>query len=323
MNQLTTTDLSAFAQDVREGLSASPKRLPSRYFYDARGSELFREIMRMEAYYPTRCEYEIFERQGRELAQALMAPGGAFHLVEFGAGDGLKTRLLLEALLRRQAAFSYTPIDISGSELRRLAQALRQEMPQLHVSPLEGEYFEALRSLNGAAERQRKAVLFLGSNIGNFTAPEARAFLDALAGACAPGDLVLIGFDLKKDPRIILQAYDDPEGITRAFNFNLLSRINRELGADFEHSAFDHYATYDPLSGETRSYLVSRRRQTVRIAALELETAFDAWEPVWVELSQKYDTALIRRMAEASGFRIQRQFTDSKSWFADVLLEKV
>ncbi|MDX2286384.1 MAG: L-histidine N(alpha)-methyltransferase [Bacteroidia bacterium] len=322
MNQLQVST-SAFALDVREGLSASPKRLPSRYFYDARGSELFREIMRMEAYYPTRCEYEIFERQGRELAQALMAPGGAFQLVEFGAGDGLKTRLLLEALLRRQAAFAYTPIDISGSELRRLAQALRQEMPQLTVDPLEGEYFEALRRLNQDAAPQRKAILFLGSNIGNFTEPEARTFLDALGDACRPGDLVLIGFDLKKDPRVILQAYDDPEGITRAFNFNLLSRMNRELGADFEHSAFDHYATYDPLSGETRSYLVSRRRQTVRIAALELEVDFGAWEPVWVELSQKYDTALIRSLAEGSGFRIQRQFTDSKGWFADALLEKV
>ncbi|GAB4417636.1 MAG: L-histidine N(alpha)-methyltransferase [Bacteroidia bacterium] len=309
------------ARDIRQGLGHTPKRISSKYFYDDRGSELFRQIMRMEAYYPTRCEYEIFDTHRERLRHLLAGDGGAFQLIEFGAGDGLKTKLLLGHLLDHDTDFSFSPIDISGDALRQLHAALAGEFPRLRVRPIEDDYFRALQHLHDETD-QRKVVLFLGSNIGNFTRDEAVAFLGRLHAHLRPGDRVLIGFDLKKDPAVILRAYDDEEGITRAFNLNLLDRLNRELGADFDPRAFRHWPTYDPATGETRSYLVSTRRQTITFAAIDYRVTLQAWEPIWLELSQKYDLPQIEALAQSAGFDLVAHLHDSRRWFVDSVWEK-
>ncbi|MEL6674620.1 MAG: L-histidine N(alpha)-methyltransferase [Bacteroidota bacterium] len=311
---------SVFAQDVLRGLKAEQKSLPSRYFYDAAGSEIFRQIMRMDTYYLTDVEYEIFDTQQEDILQAFQAPGGPFRLVEFGAGDGLKTKILLRHFLAQQVNFSYVPIDISGAALAKLENGLKEEFPTLAVDSREDEYFAALRRLQ-AENGARKVVLFLGSNIGNFPHEGAVTFLKELASGLGPEDLVLIGFDLKKDPQIILDAYHDPEGITRKFNLNLLTRMNRELGADFDQEAFLHYPTYDPISGACKSHLLSNKDQTVHFSFLDESIHFKAWEPIWMELSQKYDTASIQALAEASGFKVVGNFTDEKQYFVNSLWE--
>ena len=284
MNHLSEkTAKSQFAHDVLKGLRASPKHISSRYFYDDKGSEIFRQIMRMPEYYLTDCEYEIFDQQTDAIQQAFTTDADSFRLIEFGAGDGLKTKLLLKHFLKNKLSFKYTPIDISGSALDNLAKDLSKELPDLKVKPVKGEYFEALHTLYGNFEEQ-KIVLFLGSNIGNFTQKEAIHFLTRLSSELNKGDLAFIGFDLKKDPEIILKAYNDPAGITREFNLNLLRRMNRELGANFDLKNFRHYPTYDPISGETKSYLLSTQSQIVHFADLDEAIQFDAWEGIWLEL---------------------------------------
>ena len=315
-----STDITShLAADVRQGLHSRPRRLSSKYFYDERGSEIFRQIMRMPAYYPTDCEFEIFETHRAALHRAVTQPGSAFRLIEFGVGDGLKTKVLLEHFLDQRTPFTFTPIDISGDALRQLHETLVDTFPDLPVDPIEDDYFRALDRLQGGAAR--KVVLFLGSNIGNFQRAEAVTFLRRLREGLAPGDLVLIGFDLKKDPEIILRAYHDPEGITRDFNLNLLTRLNRELGADFDLAQWQHAPVYDPLSGETRSYLLSRRAQTVTIEALDESFAFQPWEPIWTELSQKFDLDMIGSLAREAGFQVQQHFHDRRGWFVDSLWE--
>jgi L-histidine Nalpha-methyltransferase len=313
----TTTSIdSTFAEDVKHGLTATPKRLNSRWLYDARGSELFQEIMRMDAYYPTDCEYEIFDQQKEEIFELIQQQPGPFHLIEFGAGDGFKTKLLLRHFLAQQATFDYLPIDISGDILRVLEADLAESLPDLKVDIQVDEYFAALHKLN-AHDSTRKVLLFLGSNIGNFTRPEALRFLQHMNEEMRPGDQVIVGFDLKKDPNVILTAYNDPDGITREFNLNLLDRMNRELGATFEREHFQHYPYYDPLSGETKSYLISRREQAIHFEALDWTVHFQAWEPIWIELSQKYDFEMIEDFANHSGFQVLQNFIDSRRYYVD------
>ncbi|MEL6731014.1 MAG: L-histidine N(alpha)-methyltransferase [Bacteroidota bacterium] len=309
-----------FVQDVLEGLTASPKHLSSKYFYDEKGSVLFQQIMRMPTYYPTDCEYEIFDKQKAEIHQLFAEGVDNFRIVEFGAGDGLKTKVLLDYFLQQDIHFTYSPIDISGSALTQLSEDLGTRWPNLDVDPFKGDYFEALHKLS-AQTSERKAVLFLGSNIGNFTEPKAMAFLTSISEDLNPGDRLLIGFDLKKDPHTILQAYDDPEGITREFNLNLLRRINRELGGNFQVDKFIHAPSYDPMTGETKSFLVSTIDQQVYIEAIDRTFSFHAWEAIWTELSQKYDFPTIERYAEAAGFKVLSHLTDSKGWYCDSIWE--
>ncbi|MEL6256329.1 MAG: L-histidine N(alpha)-methyltransferase [Bacteroidota bacterium] len=307
-----------FAQDVISGLSAKPKHLSSKYFYDAEGSEIFRQIMRMDAYYLTDSEFEIFDQQKEDLLHSFLEPGGPFSLVEFGAGDGLKTQILLKHFLERGIDFSYWPIDISGDALKKLETELEAKWPELNVEGYPYEYFEAMRRMN-LDEGNRKVVFFLGSNIGNFTIPQAIKFLGKIAAELNEDDLVLIGFDQKKDPEVILNAYNDPEGITREFNLNLLRRMNRELGANFDLKKWRHHPTYDPQSGETKSYLLSTENQTVHFRDLGRSFNFEAWESIWLELSQKYDLDLINHLAEKSGFEVVKNFYDSKGYYLNSL----
>ncbi len=322
MSSSTSTSLNqTLVADVQAGLSGQPKRLSSKYFYDDRGSELFREIMRMDTYYPTDCEYEIFKQHTARIQQAFSPEGQPFQLVEFGAGDGHKTKVLLEYFQREKLPFTYMPIDISKGAIDRLAGDLKRQWPQLNFEPVIGEYFEALHRINQQAGDQPKVILFLGSNIGNFIEDQAVAFLKALRREMNPGDRVLIGFDLKKDPKVILPAYSDPWGITRAFNLNLLTRLNRELGANFDVEQWDHYATYHPINGETRSYLLSKKDQEVFFEKLNCGYHFDAWEPIWTELSQKYDLHMVKRLAQLSGFKIVDNLFDSHRYFLDSIWE--
>ena len=290
-----------------------PKSLPSKYFYDKKGDALFQQIMDLEEYYLTRCEFEVFENNKNELKKAFSEGAASFNLIEFGAGDGLKTKVLLHHFVNNHVNFKYVPIDISGNVLNQLEKSLRSELPDLQVKPLQNDYFKALETLENGASRN--VVLFLGSNIGNFDHDRAIKFLSELNRCLKYGDLVLIGFDLKKDPEIILKAYNDSKGVTKAFNINLLNRINAELGANFDTSNFIHYPIYNPLTGTTKSFLVSTKAQTVEI--MDAAIQFGAWEAIHTEVSQKYSLIDIDRMAEESGFNSVKNFFDSRNYFTD------
>lgn len=310
-----------FAKDVQEGLSASPKRLSSKYFYDEEGDRIFQSIMEMPEYYLTRSEFEILEMNKKPLLELFKNGSGRFNLIEFGAGDGLKTKILLRYFTSEQADFRYIPIDISGNVLQLLEEDLKEQLPGLQVEPLQDDYFQALSRLSQRAEC-REVVLFLGSNIGNFSESEAIDFLRKLSNNLNAGDLMLIGFDLKKDPELVRKAYNDPAGITRAFNMNLLKRINRELGGDFDLQQFQHYQMYDPQSGEARSFLISRKKQQVYIKELGEKFSFEAWEPVHVEISRKYDLPTIEKYAMHAGFEISELFYDCRHYYVNALWQK-
>lgn len=310
-------DAHEFALDVLEGLSERPKRLSSRWFYDERGSELFARIMDVPQYYLTDCEREILEQH----AAAIVAPMARkpFNLVDLGAGDGRKTSLLLSHLADAGADVTYVPIDISEPAIASLVKRIRTTLPRVEVRGLVSEYANGLRWLRAQPNPRPNLVLLLGSNIGNFNKSQARAFLRRLWSALAAGDHVMVGFDLKKDIDLLLSAYNDPQGITKAFNLNLLSRINRELGGDFDVDRFRHFATYDVFSGAMESYLVSLEAQTVFIEEIGVSFEFEPWEPIHTEYSYKYLETDIDQLAAASGFTIVNKLFDRRRWFTDAV----
>jgi L-histidine N-alpha-methyltransferase len=311
---------SSLANHVREGLSKPFKALSSMYFYDDEGSRLFQQIMALPEYYPTRTEFGLLTAHRAAICAALRPTtlDEHFYLLELGAGDGLKTKILLRHLLDTGARFTYVPVDISTAALEGLATALQQELPELAVETVVADYADALTLM--ASRPGRKAVLFLGSNIGNFFPADRQAFLRRLRVPLTPDDRLLIGFDLQKDPRQIRAAYDDAQGVTAAFNLNLLHRLNRELQADFDLSSWQHYTDYDPLTGAVRSFLVSTKAQIVHLAALQLSVPFAAWEMIHTENSYKFTKPLIEGLAKETGFRMEEFFTDEKAFFSDVLL---
>jgi dimethylhistidine N-methyltransferase len=307
-----------FAYDVLVGLSEKPKRLPSKYFYDDEGSRYFQRIMALPEYYPTGCETEILERHADEILAPMIADG-PFNLVDLGAGDGKKTMILLEALQRAGADFTFVPIDISEGAMQHLVATVRDRMPDVRVEGLVCEYTDGVHHLARAHQDRHNLVLFLGSNVGNFNAVQARAFLRRLWSSLREGDHALVGFDLKKDIEVLLAAYNDREGVTAAFNLNLLERMNRELGADFDPRQFRHFGTYNVFSGAMESYLVSLEPQVVHVDALETSFAFDAWEPVHTEYSYKYLRSDVDHLAADTGFRPVATFEDARGWFQDAL----
>lgn len=327
-NHTETTYLisNALADEVRTGLTQRPKRLSSRFFYDAEGSRIFSQIMHLPEYYLTRSEYEIIDNHKEEWLSLFSADDRPFDLIELGAGDGLKTKLLLTHFVQQNARFSYSPVDISETALNELTADLHQQLPTLTVSPEHGDYTDALTSITqrtqAGPDSPRKVVLFLGSNIGNFTPDEAVDFYDQLSASLRPGDLLLTGFDLQKHPAVIQAAYNDRQGLTKAFNLNLLRRVNRELDADFNLAAFDHYEVYDPERGDARSYLVSQTKQTVSIRALDMTLVFDYGEILHTEISRKFTREGISQLAEQTGFSLTHWFTDCRHYFADVVYTK-
>ena len=314
MNKVSQT--LTFAEDVLTGLSANPKFLSSKYIYDQEGDKLFKAIMELDEYYLTNCEFEIFTDFKNNLLNLFKSNSESFSLVEFGSGDGLKTKILLMNFMKQNVNFKYVPIDISQHALDNLEKDLSASLPKLKVEGISGEYFKALDAFNKIST-DRKVILFLGSNIGNFLEEEAVHFLSELKKCLTTNDLLLIGFDLKKDPNIILRAYNDPHGITRDFNLNLLKRINRELGGNFDIEKFKHFPLYNPETGTAKSYIISTNTQTVDIEELGESFQFDAWETIHTEISQKYDLTMINRLANKTGFRVIENFYDSRHYFAD------
>jgi len=319
-HQGRATPAEAFARDVLAGLSATPKSIPACYFYDETGSRLFEQITALPEYYLTRCEREILETCREDLARE--AGRGPFRLVELGAGDGHKTEVLLRHFLKGGLRFQYVPVDICRETVAALAAKLREtpDLAGLCAHGIVAEYFDALALLE-KRNAHRNMVLFLGSNIGNFDPFDARQFLRGLRESLHPGDLALIGFDLKKDPGLLNLAYNDAEGITRAFNLNLLDRINRELGGRFDRRRFVHYGCYNVLHARMESWLVSTQAQEVEIRRLHRTFPFAAWEGIHVECSYKYDVAEIEAMAQSAGFCVRQHFFDRRKYFADSLWE--
>ncbi len=306
---------TSFAQDVKIGLSSFPKFLSSKYFYNAEGSRIFQQIMELEEYYLTNCEYEILQMQKENILAALPK---SFDLVELGAGDGLKTKILLKYFLSQNVDFQYMPVDISLDILNVLQDSLAIEMPDLAVKILHDDYFGALQKISSLSEKP-KIILFLGASIGNFSTKEAADFLKQLNGSLNKGDFLLLGMDLVKNPNVILPAYSDSKGVTANFNYNLLQRINDELQADFNIEKFMHQATYNPQTGETKSYLISKEKQKIEIKALSLTIHFNAWESIYTEVSQKFSFSQIESIAKETGFEIQKHFLDSKEYFTNTL----
>lgn len=312
-----TITLTPLAEDVFNGLQAKNKFLSSKYFYDAKGDELFQQIMQLDEYYLTRKELEIFNTHKDAILEAIN-DGEPFRIIELGAGDGTKTKILLKHFLDRGVDFTYTPVDISGNVLEILEANLKVEMPDLKIESYEGDYFDALADISESPEKD--IVFFLGSTVGNFTQGEAEGFLTKLQQILKPGDLLFMGVDLKKDPSVILDAYNDSQGVTREFNLNLLDRINSELDGNFDRDQFQHYPYYNPHTGECRSYLISKIAQTVTIGGTVFH--FRAWEAIFMEISKKYDQPQLDALASVSGFRTLTSFLDRDHWFADVLWEK-
>jgi len=319
--QIKTQEIQInFGEAVRLGFSKNPKSISSMFLYDAEGDRLFQEIMKMPEYYPTRCEEEIFHMQKEQILKEMQVFKEPFNLLEFGAGDGSKTKILLRYLLEHGAGFTYYPVDISKHILSELTHSLQQEIPALKVHPMNFEYFEAIRE-TAHLNNRRNITLFLGSSMGNFTREQAVVFYKNFARESKTGDLLLAGIDRRKNPHIISRAYDDPHGITAAFNLNLLRHMNRELGADFDMEAFRYYTFYEPVSGEVRSYLISLKNQQVYFEALEEQFFFKKDELIHTEISKKYSPEEIERLAEEAGYKVLRHFTDERQYFLDSLWE--
>ena len=319
MEQLTK--LSTFAQDTLKGLSADQKFLLPKYFYDDKGSKIFQNIMQMPEYYLTDCEFEIFTQQKSEMKDLFVNGNTPFELVELGSGDGLKTKILLDHFVEHQVDFKYVAVDISRQANENLCKKLKTELPELKTKFKTGDYFKMMNELNHDSDNN-KVFLFLGSNIGNFMEDERHQFLSQLSDLIQQNDKLLIGFDLKKSKDIILNAYDDPHGFTRDFNLNHLTRINNELDADFDMGTFRHIAQYDEQSGETKSFLISTKEQSVYIAALEKMFHFQKDEAIYMELSQKFNLETIRFLAQKYGFKVEKNFTDRRNYFVDSLWVK-
>ncbi len=313
----TTTFLSQFEEDVITGLQSDKKRLSSKYFYDAKGDVLFQQIMMLDEYYLTNKELEIFETQKQQILDSL-TQGEAIRIIELGAGDGTKTKILLKHFLESGCEFTYSPVDISGNVLDILENKLKSELPLLNIETYEGDYLHALEEIG--KKPGKDVVFFLGSNIGNFGEGGDRGFLTKLHTFMRKGDLLFMGVDMKKDPSIILSAYNDREGVTKEFNLNLLRRINDELDGDFHEDQFQHYPYYNPQTGECRSYLISKKAQTVTIGERVIE--FEAWEAIFMETSKKYSESELNEISKEAGFRPVTVFSDQDGWFSDVVWER-
>ncbi|MEJ7616963.1 MAG: L-histidine N(alpha)-methyltransferase [Pyrinomonadaceae bacterium] len=315
-----TSMSGSFAADVRAGLTAQPKQLFPKYFYDEVGSRLFDVICLLPEYYLTRAESEILTTHADDIVSKVCAAGETIVLVEMGSGSAQKTRLLIEALLRQQGELLYTPVDISASALEGSARLLLNHYSALQVIAYAGDYERALASMRASKSAHgRKLVLFLGSNIGNFDDDEARRFLRSLRSTLDAGDALLVGADLKKDAATLEAAYDDELGVTAAFNLNVLMRINRELGANFDLRQFAHVAVYNEIAGRVEIYIESKAIQSVQIEKLNVEIHFALGERIHTENSYKYDVRQLATLAGSAGFALGDAWFDRAERFSSNL----
>ncbi|WBL22990.1 L-histidine N(alpha)-methyltransferase [Zunongwangia sp. HRR-M8] len=316
----TTTYATAFEEDVAKGLTSFPKYLLSKYIYDEKGDKLFQQIMNMSEYYLTNCELGILQQHTAAIADSFNSKKG-FDLIELGAGDGKKTKVLLKHLVGKNYDFNYLPVDISQHVLDELEGALKTEIPGVKIKTQQGTYFKTLEKLADYNSR-KKVIMVLGSNIGNLLHEKAIDFLKNICEAMSEEDMLFMGFDQKKDPQKILDAYNDPHGITEAFNKNLLVRMNNELEADFNTDEFKHWETYNPETGTAASYLVSKKEQQVKIDKLNLDIHFDAWETIHTEISQKYDDNIVQWLAEEAGLAVTGEFSDSENCYKNYIFRR-
>ena len=303
--------IPSYAAEVEEGLAKSQKTLPSKLFYDAVGSELFEEITRLPEYYLSRTELKILQERGDEIAQAA---GPNVAVVELGAGTATKTSTLLLALARKQIRTSYFPVDISPSALAKAKIEVKRNSPAAFVHPVVADFSEGfgfLRDIPG-----RRLVLYLGSSIGNFDPGPAVAMLAGVRQELNPGDSLLLGTNMVKDPAIMVPAYDDAQGITAQFNKNILGRLNRELGAAFNLDTFRHIARWNSLQSRMEMHLESMVRQTVEIELLQSRIKFAAGERIHTEDSHKYTMKMVNKMLKAAGFSRDQKWFDEKKWFS-------
>ncbi len=304
--------VETFRQDVLAGLERQPKELPCKYFYDARGSHLFEQICELEEYYPTRTELSIMDRSVEAMAESL---GPRCLVVEFGSGTGRKTEQLLAAL---EEPLVYVPVDISVTPLEQSAARLTGRFPSLDVLPVCADYTQDWELPEAPTTVARRVVFFPGSTIGNFDRQYAVAFLRRVRELVGSGGALLIGVDLKKDVALLERAYNDSQGVTAAFNLNLLRRINRELDGDFDLRAFRHRAVYNETEGRVEMYLVSLLEQTVRVSGAEV--SFSQGEAIYTEHSYKYDLTEFDEMAVHAGFQVERTWIDPEKLFSVQLL---
>ncbi|BAO54499.1 L-histidine N(alpha)-methyltransferase [Nonlabens marinus] len=308
-----------FEQHVKAGLSAFPKFLSSKYIYDDKGDKLFQQIMGLPEYYLTESEYNIVDTYKADLRKQFTSPNG-FDLIELGAGDGKKTKLLLKELYDQKVNFTYKPIDISQNSIDELSQDLLQLFPEIDVQGEQGTYFKVLEQL-AQYNKRPKVILVLGSNIGNLAHREAIDFLSKLRDVMRPEDFLFMGFDQKKDPLTIQNAYADSQGVTQEFNRNLLHRINKEMQANFPVDQFEHWEAYDPETGTAKSYLLATKACQVQVQKLDLNVSFKKWETIHTEISQKYDDEVVEWLAAEAGLEISAVYEDEKKYFKNYLMQ--
>lgn len=318
-NKQTEQKKKDFAEDIFKGLTQSPKRISSKYFYDDIGSELFQKITTHPDYYPTKTEYEILQDMKDKLPNSLSKD--KIDIIELGVGDGHKTNLIIQGFLDANTNVNFYPIDISSKAMTLLEGSIPKHK-NLNIHGIVSEYLDGLNYLKNQSENQ-KIVLFLGSNIGNFNQIESISFLNTLRNQLNINDYALIGFDLKKDTSILNKAYNDSSGYTESFNINLLNRINVELDGNFDLSKFQHYGFYNPILGAMESYLLSKEKQQVQINKISSTISFDYLEPIHLEYSFKFLPSDISYLSKNSGYNVVENFTDSKNYFTDSLWKAV
>ena len=303
-------------QDVVQGLTKKQKTLPARYFYDAKGSQLFEEICELPEYYPTRTEASILEQYAKEIAQTT----GHCELIELGSGSSTKTRLLLDAYHNNQYPTYYMPIDVSGSILEASAKQLLQEYTNLKIRGQVGTYQQALNNLPSSI-LSNKMIFFLGSSLGNFTAQECDRFFTQIVEVLNPGDYFLLGIDLQKPLNILEPAYNDAQGVTAAFNLNMLSHLNWRFGSNFDLDLFKHRAVYNSSKNQIEMYLYCQKNHAVYFENLDLSVEFTAGTSIQTEISRKFNLEQMQQYLTTMGLKYLKSWSDSQKWFGIILCQ--
>lgn len=308
----TTAEQRKFQEDIQQGFSDVIKKIPPKYLYDEKGSELFNKITKHPDYYLTNTEIGIINKYKKDLSAILSTK--RINIVELGVGDGSKASLLIDQFLLDSLDFIYSPVDISATYLKDVVKNFKKKFKNTEINAINADYYLNALPLQGVD--RTNVILFLGSSVGNFDPKETEQFLHNIRKSLKKGDYFLIGFDLEKRTDVLIKAYNDSGNITKAFNLNLLERINRELGGNFNIKNFEHFETYNVYTKSMESYLISQINQKVHIKALGQDFYFKAFEPICTEHSYKYNLEMIESFAKLSGFTIIKHYLDKNQYFA-------
>lgn len=316
-----TETITPFGIDVMIGLTSTPKFLSSKYFYDEKGSLIYEKLTQLPDYYIKRCELEIFSLHRKALSELICKEYKTFTLVDLVSGHSSKTKILIKQLLSDNIDFTFSPVDSSSQSLEKLCYGIKRKYPDIKIKALKRDNFDVIENLNHS-NQQPRVILFLGSEIGKYSWHQSKEFLKQMSSKMSGRDKLLIGLDLKKDPGLIISAQIDHFGYTEELNLNLLCRMNRELNANFNINNFTYAPVYNPHTGESRSYIVSKTEQDVFLANLNLSIYIEQWETILTEISQKYDLKMIHELAGESGLKVLKNFYDSKQYFVNTLFSK-